>query len=263
MYSFPSRSQRRQPFAFFIAIGYGSKYFTPAVTPPGRDRRARSPYAREAFVRASRSARGGPLGMCGRIRPSRYSLRGDRPLSMGLTLLSVVLWASRGYGGGVPLADREFEKSYATGDTPWDSGRPSAELVRGLAAGLLTGQIVLEIGCGTGTNAIELARRGYRVTAIDLVDLAVRRARDKAQSAGVDIDFRVGDATRMDLGGPFDVVFDRGVYHGIRTRNLSGFLKVLKRVTRPGSSTFRKDRKSTRLNSSHVRISYAVFCFKK
>src|SRR5438445_11471409 len=98
MYSFPSRSQRRQPFAFFIAIGYGSKYFTPAVTPPGRERRARSTYAREAFVRASRSARGGPLGMCGRIRPSRYSLRGDRPLSMGLTLLSVVLWASRGYG---------------------------------------------------------------------------------------------------------------------------------------------------------------------
>src|SRR3989442_8235763 len=81
----------------------------------------------------------------------------------------------------------------------------------------------------------ELARRGYQVTAIDLVDLAVRRAKDKAQRAGVDIDFRVGDATRMDLGGPFDVVFDRGVYHGIRARNLSGFRKMLKRVTRPGS----------------------------
>ena len=164
----------------------------------------------------------------------RYSLRGDRALSKGLPLLSVVLWASRG-SGGVPLAGREFEKSYATGDTPWDSGRPSAELVRVLDAGLLPGKTVLEIGCGTGTNAIELARRGYQVTAIDLVDLAVRRAKDKAQRAGVDIDFRVGDATRMDLGGPFDVVFDRGVYHGIRARNLSGFRKMLKRVTRPGS----------------------------
>jgi len=133
------------------------------------------------------------------------------------------------------LAGREFEKSYATGDTPWDSGRPSAELVRVLDAGLLPGKTILEIGCGTGTNAIELARRGYQVTAVDLVDLAVRRAKDKAQRAGVDIDFRVGDMTRMDLGGPFDVVFDRGVYHGIRARNLSGFLKMLKRVTRPGS----------------------------
>src|SRR5256886_10667138 len=107
--------------------------------------------------------------------------------------------------GGFPLAGREFEKSYATGDTPWDSGRPSAELVRVLDAGLLPGKTVLEIGCGTGTNAIELARRGYQVTAIDLVDLAVRRAKDKAQRAGVDIDFRVGDATRWDPGGPLCV----------------------------------------------------------
>ena len=100
---------------------------------------------------------------------------------------------------------------------------------------MLPGKTVLEIGCGTGTNAIELTRRGYRVIAVDLVDLAVRRAKDKAQRAGVDIDFRVGDVTRMDLDGPFDVVFDRGVYHGIRAQNLSGFLKMLKRVTRPGS----------------------------
>src|SRR5205823_12159090 len=50
MYSFPSRAQRRHPFARFIAIGYGSKYFTFAVTPPGKERRARSEYARDAFV---------------------------------------------------------------------------------------------------------------------------------------------------------------------------------------------------------------------
>ena len=132
-------------------------------------------------------------------------------------------------GGG------EFEQSYRTGDTPWDSGVPSAELDRVLEAGLLPGKTVLEIGCGTGTNAIAFARRGYCVTAVDFVDLAVRRAREKARKAGVDIDFRVGDATRMDLGGPYDVVFDRGVYHGIRTGNLQGFLKMLERVTRSGT----------------------------
>jgi len=134
-----------------------------------------------------------------------------------------------------PVAGREFEKSYETGDTPWDSGVPSAELARALDAGLLPGKTVLEIGCGTGTNAIALARRGYRVTAVDLVDLAVRRAREKARNAGVDIDFRVGDATRVDLGGLYDVLFDRGVYHGIRTSNLPGFLTMLARVTRKGT----------------------------
>src|SRR5437867_13315790 len=102
--------------------------------------------------------------------------------------------------GGFPMAGREFEKSYRTGDTPWDSGIPSVELVRVLDAGLLPGKTVLEIGCGTGTNAIEFARRGYRVTAVDLVDLAVQRARDKARRAGVEYGFRIGDATRMRLG---------------------------------------------------------------
>lgn len=128
-----------------------------------------------------------------------------------------------------------FEQSYATGDTPWDSGVPSAELVRVLEAGSLPGKTVLEIGCGTGTNAIEFARRGYRVTAVDLVDAAVKRAREKARRGRVAVDFRVGDATKMELSGPYDVVFDRGAYHGIRTRDLAGFRKMLERVTRPGT----------------------------
>src|SRR5881397_2258933 len=67
MYSLSSRSQRRHPFAFFIAIGYGLKYFTLAVTPPGRDRRARSAYAREALVISGRH-----------LAPGRYTLRGPQ-----------------------------------------------------------------------------------------------------------------------------------------------------------------------------------------
>lgn len=129
----------------------------------------------------------------------------------------------------------EFEKSYATGDTPWDSGVPSAELIRVLDAGLLPGKTVLEIGCGTGTNATEFARRGYRVTAVDFVDSAVKRAREKARRVGVAIEFHVGDATKMDFGKTYDILFDRGVYHGIRTSDLTGFLKMVERVTRPGT----------------------------
>ena len=132
-------------------------------------------------------------------------------------------------GGG------DFERAYVTGDTPWDSGVPSAELIRVLDAESLPGNTVLEFGCGRGTNAIEFARRGYRVTAVDLVDIAVKRTREKARRAGMKIDFRVGDLTNMDLGRPYDVLFDRGVYHGIRTRDLSGFLGTLDRVSRRGT----------------------------
>jgi methyl halide transferase len=131
---------------------------------------------------------------------------------------------------------REMIRSrYLTDDIPWDSGRPSTELVRTLDAGLLPGKSALEFGCGTGTNAIELARRGYQVTAVDLVDVAIDRAREKARQAKATVDFQVGDLTRLDLGGPYDVLFDSGVYHGIRTRDLAGFLATVKRTSRRGT----------------------------
>jgi methyl halide transferase len=128
-----------------------------------------------------------------------------------------------------------MRQRYVTGDAPWDSGRPSTELVHALEAGLLPGKRALEFGCGTGTNAIEMARRGLRVTAVDLIDIPIQRAREKGRQARVEVDFREGDLTRIDLGGPYEILFDSGVYHGIRTRNLPGFLDTVKRVSRPGT----------------------------
>lgn len=133
----------------------------------------------------------------------------------------------------------EFQEAmrhiYAAGETPWDSGVPSSELIRTVEAGELPGTTLLELGCGTGTNAIELSRRGYRVKAIDLVDLPIEKAREKARTAGVDVEFLSGDLTKMELGGPFDCLFDLGLYHGIRNRDLVGFLATLRRVSRPGT----------------------------
>jgi methyl halide transferase len=131
---------------------------------------------------------------------------------------------------------REYiRQRYLAGDVPWDSGRPSTELVRALDAGLLPGETALEFGCGTGTNGIELARRGYRVTAVDIADVAIDRAREKAHQAKVTVDFRAVDLTQMDFDNPYDVLFDSGVYHGIRTRDLAGFLKTVRRASRPGT----------------------------
>lgn len=136
---------------------------------------------------------------------------------------------------GMDEIEAEYRQKYVTGDAPWDSGVPNAELVRAIETARLPGTTALELGCGTGTNAIALARHGYRVTAVDLVDVAIARGREKACRAGVEVDFRAGDLTRMDLGGPYDVLFDSGLYHGQRTRDLAGFLAVLERVTRPGT----------------------------
>jgi methyl halide transferase len=129
----------------------------------------------------------------------------------------------------------DFVEMYARGNTPWDSGEPDEELLRVLDAGKLPGKSVLEIGCGTGTNAVELARRGFAVTAVDMVEQPIQEARRKAGEAKVQVDFRVADALDNHLGGPYDILFDRGVYHGLRLDNLASFQDLLKRVTRTGS----------------------------
>jgi SAM-dependent methyltransferase len=128
----------------------------------------------------------------------------------------------------------DFTDRYLRGETPWDSGKPCEELLRVLGAGTLTGKTVLEFGCGTGTNAVELARRGFVVTAVDIAEPAIRIARDKARAATVTVDFRVADVLKDDLGGPYDVLFDSGVYHCLRTIDLKGFQEFLRKSTRPG-----------------------------
>lgn len=107
-----------------------------------------------------------------------------------------------------------WDERYVTRDLPWDTGRPSRHLDHTLAAHDLAPGPALEIGCGTGTNAIWLAEQGFTVTAVDLSPTAVGLARDKAHRAGVEIAFHVVDIQAEPLpGGPYHLVFDRGCFH--------------------------------------------------
>lgn len=64
---------------------------------------------------------------------------------------------------------------------------------------------ILDVGCGTGRHAIELAKRGYQITGIDLSEAQLKKAREKAQSAGVEIDFQRQDARKLPFQNQFDV----------------------------------------------------------
>ena len=66
---------------------------------------------------------------------------------------------------------------------------------------------IIDIGCGTGRHAIELTKRGYKVTGVDLSENQIKRAREKAHEAGVTIDFQTQDARNL----PFDVEFDLAI----------------------------------------------------
>ncbi len=64
---------------------------------------------------------------------------------------------------------------------------------------------IIDIGCGTGRHAIELAKRGYRVVGVDLSEAQLIRAREKAQEQGVKVDFRKHDARDLPFEGEFDL----------------------------------------------------------
>jgi SAM-dependent methyltransferase len=65
-------------------------------------------------------------------------------------------------------------------------------------------QSILDIGCGTGRHAIELARRGYSVTGIDLSASQLERAGQKAKEAGVCVHFRQLNACSLPFSNEFD-----------------------------------------------------------
>lgn len=131
--------------------------------------------------------------------------------------------------------DEDWNKRYIDSNTPWDSGEPSENLRDFLATGLVAPCRMLEIGCGTGTNAIFLAQSGFDVTAVDLAEEAIKRAKMKAAESDVSVKFIQADVTDLpDVGPPFPFVFDRGTYHIVRSINLTGFQSMLAQMVAPG-----------------------------
>ncbi len=65
---------------------------------------------------------------------------------------------------------------------------------------------ILDIGCGTGRHAIELAKRGYNVTGIDLSESMIKKARENAKKYNLDVDFQIADARKLNFEDQFDLV---------------------------------------------------------
>ena len=120
---------------------------------------------------------------------------------------------------------------------PWDSGVTPPELVEFLKA-YPVGRAI-DLGCGTGTNAINMANWGWQVTGIDFVPAAINQARQKARFAGVNIDLQVGDVTKLDgIDGNFDFALDLGCFHSLKEKERPAYLLQLERVLKPGATWF-------------------------
>jgi 2-polyprenyl-3-methyl-5-hydroxy-6-metoxy-1,4-benzoquinol methylase len=121
--------------------------------------------------------------------------------------------------------DRRFVSSsrpYLTSQRPFDRIMPKD----------LDGQQVLEIGCGMGLHTLELARRGAKVHAIDLTDVAVDATQARMNEFGMDGEVRCADAESLPYGNEtFDFVWSWGViHHSARTARI---VREIARVLKP------------------------------
>ncbi len=130
-----------------------------------------------------------------------------------------------------------FDSAYQ-GTPPWDIGRPQREFVALAEAGSITGS-VLDVGCGTGENALFLAEGGLEVVGVDGSPTAIRRARAKAEERRTPVTFVVGDALKLEsLGRSFDTIIDCGLFHVFSDEERVGFEKSLRRALRSGGRYF-------------------------
>jgi len=105
-----------------------------------------------------------------------------------------------------------WDERYASDEPlPWDTGTPDPLLVQMVESRAIAPARTLEVGCGTGTNAIYLASRGFDVLGVDIAPLAIEKARAKAAGR---CRFETCDfLAAAPAGGPFEFVFDRGCLH--------------------------------------------------
>lgn len=130
---------------------------------------------------------------------------------------------------------RPFDDVYREGTAPWDIGRPQPEIVRLAEEGAIVGDVV-DLGCGTGENALYLAGLGRRVLGLDGSPEAIARARAKAAERRLDVPFVVGDA--LDLGRlrrRFETGIDCGLFHTLADGDRRRYAHSLEEVLSPGS----------------------------
>jgi len=93
---------------------------------------------------------------------------------------------------------------------------------------------VLEIGTGPGTQAIELARKGFEVTATDVSQTAIDKAKKRAEQEGVSVDFVQGDIIQDRIEGQYDIVLDRACLHCLDPEHWPAYVANVKQALRPG-----------------------------
>lgn len=128
-----------------------------------------------------------------------------------------------------------YEPIYRYARAPWD-GEPREELRSLAEGGCIKPCRAIDVGCGTGTNAVYLAQHGFDVTGVDFAAAAIEKARAQARAAGVLVSFIVDDLTNLHYtAGTFDFLLDYGVLDDLRPHQRDAYLRNILSLAGPGS----------------------------
>lgn len=130
---------------------------------------------------------------------------------------------------------RLFFQSMYFRQPPWDTGISPPELIK-FIENHPPGRAI-DIGCGTGTNVLTLAKAGWDVIGVDFAPRAIKLAKQKLKGEGVLAQLSVNDATHLrGISGPFDLALDLGCFHGISKDGRMKYLDQLDRILTPNGS---------------------------
>jgi cyclopropane fatty-acyl-phospholipid synthase-like methyltransferase len=133
------------------------------------------------------------------------------------------------------MAGERFDEMYAEGAPPWDIGRPQPAVAELIDRGWLRGPL-LDVGCGTGENALYAAARGLEVVGVDASPRAIAQARAKAKARGLAVRFAVHDAFGLDaLRKRFEGAIDSGLFHTFSDDERPGYVQSLAAALLPGA----------------------------
>jgi len=133
-----------------------------------------------------------------------------------------------------------YRTVYRLGLTVWERDQPPSELVDLVegASPLPPGR-ALDLGCGTGTDSVYLAARGWEVTGVDMVPRALEAAARRAARAGVTPRFVLGDVTRLadhGIGGGHTLVLDFGCFHTLPDDRRDAYVRAIGAAAAPGAT---------------------------
>ena len=132
-----------------------------------------------------------------------------------------------------------YRLMYALGFAPWER-RNVPELWRPLFEGPLAMDPAraLDVGCGSGRDAVHLARNGWKVTAVEFVDKALERAKQRASQEGVEVQWvkgDVGELARLGLEPGYNLLYDFGSIQGLPDSARRGAATGLTELAAPGA----------------------------